>query len=185
MSLIYSMLMSVDGHVEDEHGRFDFAAPDEEVNPYINQLTSSVGTYLYGRRMYESMAYWETAHTVPNLPQFLRDWTRQWQAAEKIVYSRTLDEPRSVRMRIEREFDPDVVRRLKGAPRHDITVNGPGLAAHALRAGLVDELQMFVCPAVVGAGKRFFPDRVRLKLELVDEHRFRNGVVVLRYAVRG
>ncbi len=155
------------------------------VNPYINQLTSSVGTYLYGRRMYESMVYWETAHTVPNLPQFLRDWTRQWQAAEKIVYSRTLAEPRSVRTRIEREFDPDVVRRLKGDARHDITVNGPGLAAHALRAGLVDELQMFVCPAVVGAGKRFFPDRVRLKLELVDEHRFRNGVVVLRYAVRG
>ncbi len=185
MSLIYSMLMSVDGYVEDEHGRFDFAAPDEEVNPYINQLTSSVGTYLYGRRMYESMVYWETAHTVPNLPQFLRDWTRQWQAAEKIVYSRTLAEPRSVRTRIERDFDPDVVRRLKGDARHDITVNGPGLAAHALRAGLVDELQMFVCPAVVGAGKRFFPDRVRLKLELVDEHRFRNGVVVLRYAVRG
>jgi dihydrofolate reductase len=185
MSLIYSMLMSVDGYVEDEHRRFDFAAPDEEVNPYINQLTSSVGTYLYGRRMYESMVYWETAHTVPNPPQFLRDWTRQGQAAEKIVYSRTLAEPRSVRTRIEREFDPDVVRRLKGDARHDITVNGPGLAAHALGAGLVDELQIFVCPAVVGDGKRFFPDRARLKLELVDEHRFRNGVVVLRYAVRG
>jgi dihydrofolate reductase len=185
MSLIYSMLMSVDGYVEDEHGRFDFAAPDEEVNLYINQLTSSVGTYLYGRRMYESMVYWETAHTLPNLPQVLRDWTRQWQAAEKIVYSSTLAEPRSVRTRIEREFDPDVVRRLKRDTRHDITVNGPGLAAHALRACLVDELQMCVCPAVVGAGTRFFPDRVRLKLELVDEHRFRNGVVVLRYAVRG
>ena len=185
MSLIYSMLMSVDGYVEDEHGRFDFAVPDEEVHSYINQLTSSVGTYLYGRWMYETMVYWETAHTVPNQPHYVRDWTRQWQAAEKIVYSRTLAEPRSVRTRIEREFDPDVVRRLKGGARHDISVNGLALAAHALRAGLVDEIQMFICPAVVGAGKRFFPDRVRLKVELVAEHRFRNGVVFLRYVVRG
>src|SRR5215472_14840020 len=167
--LIYSMLMSVDGYVEDEHGRFDFAVPDEEVFSYINQLASSVGTYLYGRRMYETMVYWETAHTVPNLPPFLRDWTRQWQAAEKIVYSRTLAEPRSVRTRIERQFDPDVVRRLKADVRHDITVDGPELGAHALRADLVEELQMIVCPVVVGAGKRFFPDRVRLKLELVNE----------------
>ena len=112
------------------------------------------------------------------------EWARQWQAAEKIVYSRTLAEPRSMRTRIEREFDPDVVRRLKADVRHDITVDGPGLAAQALRAGLVDELQMIVCPVGVGAGKRFFPDRVRLNLELVDEHRFRNGVVFLRYAVR-
>jgi len=144
MSLIYSMLMSVDGYVEDEHGRFDFTAPDEEVFSYINQLTSSVGTYLYRRRMYETMVYWETAHTVPNQPHYRRDWTRKWQSAEKVVYSRTLADPRSVRTRIEREFDPDVVRRLKGAARHDITVNGPALAAHALRAGLVDEIQMFI-----------------------------------------
>ena len=185
MSLIYLMNTSVDGYVEDEHGRFDFSGPDEEVNAYINQLTSSVGTYLYGRRMYESMVYWETAHTVPNLPQFLRDWTRQWLAAEKIVYSRTLAGPRSVRTRIEREFEPDVVRRLKDDAGHNITVNGPGLAAHALRAGVVDELQMFVCPAVVGGGKPFFPQGVRLNLKLIDEHRFRNGVVFLRYAVRG
>ena len=184
MSLIYSMLMSADGYVEDEHGRLDFAVPDEEVNAHINQLISSVGTYLYGRRMYESMVYWETAHTVPNLPDFLRDWTRLWLAAEKIVYSKTLAEPRSVRTRIEREFDLEAVGRLKRDSRHDITVNGPGLAAHALRAGLVDEIQMYVCPAVVGAGKRFFPEDVRLKLELVGEHRFRNGVVALRYAVR-
>ena len=155
------------------------------MNSYINQLVSSVGTFLYGRRMYEAMVYWETAQTVPNLPQFLRDWTRLWQATEKIVYSRTLAEPRSVRTRIERKFDPDVVRQLKADASHDITVNGPELAAHALRAGLVDELQMIVFPLVLGAGKRFFPDRVRLKLELLDERRFRNGVVVLRYAVRG
>jgi dihydrofolate reductase len=125
MSLIYSMLMSVDGYVEDEHGRFDWAAPDEEVHSYINQLESSVGTYLYGRRMYETMIYWETAHSVPDQPQFVLDWARQWQASEKIVYSMTLAEPRSRRTRIEREFDPDVVRRLKGGARHDFTVNGP------------------------------------------------------------
>ena len=182
--LIYSMIMSVDGYVENEHGGLDWA-PDKEVNFYINQLVSSVGTFLYGRRMYEAMVYWETAQTVPNLPQFLRDWTRLWQATEKIVYSRTLAEPRSVRTRIERKFDPDVVRQLKADASRDITVNGPELAAHALRAGLVDELQMIVFPLVLGAGKRFFPDRVRLKLELLDERRFRNGVVVLRYAVRG
>jgi dihydrofolate reductase len=183
MSLIYVMNVSLDGYVEDEHGRLDFASPDEEVNASINQLTSSVGTYLYGRRMYEAMVYWETADSVPDLPQFLRDWTQLWQAAEKIVYSRTLAEPRSARTRIEREFDPEAVRRLKDETHRDITVNGPGLAAHALRAGVVDELQMFVCPAVVGAGKRFFPEQLPLKLELMDEHRFRNGVVFLRYAV--
>jgi dihydrofolate reductase len=134
--------------------------------------------------MYETMIYWETAHSVPGQPQFVLDCARQWQATEKIVYSRTA-EPRSRRTRIEREFDPDVVGRLKGAARHDVSVNEPALAAHALMASLVDEVQMFICPAVVGAGKRFFPDRVQLKLELVDEYRFRNGVVFLRYVVRG
>jgi dihydrofolate reductase len=128
--LIYSMLMSLDGYVEDEQGRFGWGAPeDEEVHSCINQLASSVGTYLYGRRMYETMVYWETAHTVPNQPQFVLEWARQCQAAEKIVYSRTLAEPRSVRTRIEREFDPDLVRGLKADVRHDITVDGPELAA--------------------------------------------------------
>jgi dihydrofolate reductase len=184
--LIYAMLMSLDGYVEDEQGRFGWGTPeDEEVHSYINQLASSVGTCLYGRRMYETMVYWETAHTIPNRPQFVLEWARQWQGAEKIVYSRTLAEPRSVRTRIEREFDPEVVRGLKADVRHATTADGPELAAHALRAGLVDELQMIVCPVVVGAGKRFFPDRVRLKLELVNERRFRHGVVVLRYTVRG
>jgi dihydrofolate reductase len=135
--------------------------------------------------MYETMISWETAHTAPHQPQFVLDWARQWQAAEKIVYSRTLAELRSVRTRVERAFDPDVVRRLKANVRHDITADGPEPAVHALRAGLVDELQMIVCPVVVGAGKRFFPDRVPLKLELVDQRRFRRGVVVLRYTVRG
>lgn len=183
--LIYSILTSLDGYTEDEHGRFGWGAPeDEEVHSYINQLASSLGTYLYGRKMYETMVYWETAHTVPNQPQFVLDWAQQWQAAEKIVYSGTLAEPRSARTRIEREFDADAVRRLKADAEHDIAVAGPELAAQAIRAGLVDGFQMIVCPVVVGGGKRFFPDGVRLDLELVEERRFRKGVIVLQYAVR-
>ncbi|HEU5175120.1 MAG TPA: dihydrofolate reductase family protein [Gemmatimonadaceae bacterium] len=121
--LIYSMLTSFDGYTEDERGNFGWAAPDETVHTYINELSSSIGTYLYGRRMYDTMVYWETAHTVPGQPQFVLDWARHWQAAEKIVYSRTLAEPRSARTRIEREFDPDAVRRLKANASHDIGKN--------------------------------------------------------------
>jgi dihydrofolate reductase len=184
--LIYSMMMSLDGYTEDEHGDFGWGVPeDEEVHSYVNELASSLGTYLYGRRMYETMVYWETAHTIPDQPQFVLDWARQWQAAEKIVYSRNLAESRSARTRIERTFDPDAVRRLKANTDHDISVDGPELAAHAMRAGLVDEYHMIVCPAVIGGGKRFFPDGVRLDLQLVEERRFGNGVVVLRYVVRG
>ena len=184
--LIYSMFTSLDGYTEDEHGRFGWGAPeDEELHSYVNELASSFGTYLYGRRMYETMVYWETAHTVRDQPRFVFDFARQWQAAEKIVYSRTLAEPRSARTRIEREFDSDAVRRLKAEAGHDITVDGPQLAAQAIRAGLVDEFQMIVCPVVVGSGKRFFPDGVLLDLELVEERSFRKSVVVLRYAVRG
>ena len=184
--LIYSMLMSLDGYVEDENGRFGWGAPeDPEVHAYINELASAFGTYLYGRRMYETMVYWETAHDAPNMPQFVLDWARQWQAAEKIVYSRTLSEPRSARTRIEREFDPEAVRRLKAEKERDITVDGPELAAQALRAGLVDEIQMIVSPVIVGGGKRFFPDGVRMDLELVETSRFDNGVLVLRHTVRG
>jgi dihydrofolate reductase len=183
--LIYSMLTSLDGYTEDERGNFGWGAPaDEAVHSYINELASSVGTYLYGRRMYDTMAYWETAHTVPGQPQFVLDWARQWQAAEKIVYSRTLAEPRSARTRIEREFDPEAVRRLKADADRDITVDGPELAGHAIRAGLVDEFQPIVCPVLVGGGKRFFPEGVRLDLDLLEARRFDNGVAVLRYAVR-
>ena len=184
--LIYSMLISLDGYIEDEHGRFGWGAPeDEEVHSYINALASSVGTYLYGRRMYETMVYWETAHTIPDQPQFVLEWARQWQAADKVVYSRILAGQRSARTRIEREFDPDAVRRLKADAKHDVTVDGSELAAQAIRAGLVDEFQMIVCPAIVGGGKRFFPDGVRLDLELLEERRFDSGVVILRYGVRG
>ena len=183
--LIYGMLMSLDGYVEDAHGRFGWSAPeDEAVHSYINELASSVGTYLYGRRMYETMVYWETAHTIPDQPQFVLDWARQWQAAEKVVYSRTLAGPRSARTHIEREFNPNAIRQLKADAGRDITVDGPELAAQAVRAGLVDEFQMIVCPVIVGGGKRFFPEGVRLDLELLNERRFGNGVVALRYATR-
>jgi dihydrofolate reductase len=134
--------------------------------------------------MYETMVYWETAPTIADQPPFVLDWARQWQVAEKVVYSRTLAEPRSARTRIEREFDPDAVRRLKANANHDITVDGPELAGHAIRAGLVDEFQLIVCLVVVGGGKRFFPDGVRLDLGLLEERRFGNGVAALRYAVR-
>jgi dihydrofolate reductase len=183
--LIHSMLTSLDGYTEDEHGRFGWgASADEEVHSSINALGSSIGTYLYGRRMYDTMVYWETAHTVPEQPQCVLDWARQWQAAEKVVFSRTLAEPRSARTRIEREFDANAVRRLKADAKHDISVDGPELAAQAMRAGLVDEFQMVVCPVIVGGGKRFFPNRVRLNLELLEERRFDSGVVILRYGVR-
>jgi dihydrofolate reductase len=184
--LIYGMITSLDGYTEDARGDFSWGAPeDEELHTAINVLASSVGTYLYGRKMYETMVYWETAHTLPDLPQVMRDWARQWQAAEKIVYSRTLAAPRSARTRIEREFDPDAIRQLKAGAAHDLTVDGPELAAQALRAGLVDEFQLIVFPVIVGGGTWFFPDGVRLNLELVEERRFGNGVVVLRYTVRG
>jgi dihydrofolate reductase len=183
--LIYGMIMSLDGYTEDERGAFGWGAPeDESVHGYINELAASVGIYLYGRRMYETMLFWETADALPDPPQVILDWARQWQAAEKIVYSRTLAEPRSARTRIEREFDPDAVRRMKAESPHDITVDGPELAAEAIRAGLVDEFQMIVSPVIVGGGKRFFPEGVRLDLELIEERRFASGVVVLRYGVR-
>ena len=183
--LIYVMNTSLDCYVEDEQGDFGWSAPNEEVNSYINELHSSVGTYLYGRRMYDAMVFWETGYAAHNLPQFLLDWAKLWQAATKIVYSRSLTEARSARTQIVREFDAEAVRRLKGNAERHITINGPELAAHALRADLVDEVQMIVCPVVVGGGKRFFPDGVRADLELVDERGFSNGVVGLRYAVRG
>jgi len=184
--LIYMMNMSLDGYTEDERGNFGFGAPrDEEVHRWIFERVASFGTFLNGRRMYETMVYWETAHTLPNQPQFVVDFAKQWQAAEKIVYSRTLAEPRSARTRIERAFDSEAVRQLKAAAEQDISIAGPELAAHAIRAGLVDELQMRICPVVIGGGKRYLPDGVRVDLELAEERRFRNGEIFLRYAVRG
>jgi dihydrofolate reductase len=181
--LIYSAITSLDGYVADEKGNFDWAAPDEEVHSFVNDLERPVGTYLYGRRMYEVMVYWETAHTLADQPRVIRDFAEIWQAADKIVYSRTLETAGSARTRIERDFDPETVRRLKASAGRDITVGGPDLAAQAIRAGLVDEFQLFVAAVVVGGGKRALPDNVRLKLELLDERRFGSGVVYVHYRI--
>jgi dihydrofolate reductase len=180
--LIYSAITSLDGYVADEQGKFDWSAPDEEVHSFVNDLARPIGTYLYGRRMYEVLRYWETAHTIPNQPPVLLDFAEIWQAADKIVYSKTLETVSSGRTRIERDFDPEAVRQLKASAAQDLTVGGPDLAAQAIAAGLVDEYQLFVTPVVVGGGKQSLPDDVRVKLELRDERRFGNGVVHLRYA---
>ena len=178
--LIYSAIASLDGYIEDEAGRFDWAEPDEEVHRFVNELERSVGTYLLGRRMYEVMVYWETIE-LADQPPFIRDFAEIWRAAQKVVYSTTLKTVASARTRLEREFDADAVRRLKAEAGRDVTVSGPELAAQAFRAGLVDELRLFVAPVVVGGGKKALPDDVRLRLEVIDERRFRNGTVHLRY----
>ncbi len=179
--LIYSAIASADGYVEDAAGRFDWAAPGEELLRFVNDLERPVGTYLYGRRMYQTMLYWETAHTVPGQPSFVRDFTGIWQAAGKIVFSKTLASVSSARTRIEPNFDPGMIRHLKSATQHDMTVGGAGLAGQAIRAGLVDELQLFLVPVVVGGGKRALPDGARSDLELLDTRRFASGAVYLRY----
>jgi dihydrofolate reductase len=181
-NLIYSSIASLDGYVEDEQGRFDWAAPDEEVHAFVNDLERSVGTYLYGRRMYETMVFWETVST-NDRSAVTRDYAEIWRAAEKIVYSRTLQVASSARTRFERDFDPGAIRELKQASGPDISVGGAELAGEALAAGLVDECQLLLVPFVVGGGKRALPDKLRLELELVDERRFSSGVVYLRYRV--
>jgi len=182
--LIYSAITSLDGYVPDEDGNFDWAAPDEEVHSFVNDLERPVGTYLYGRRMYEVMGYWETAHTLAHQPPFVQDFAEIWQAADKIVYSKTLETVSSARTRIERDFDPEAVRQMKAQAGRDITVGGPELAAQAIKAGLVDEYHLFLAPIVVGGGNQSLPNNVRLKLELLDERRFGNGVVHLHYRTR-
>jgi dihydrofolate reductase len=179
--LIYSTIASLDGYVADAGGNFDWAAPDEEVHGFVNDLERAVGTYLYGRRMYETMAVWETMDTQPELSPAMADFARIWQAADKVVFSTTLETVSSTKTRIEREFDPEAVRGLKATADRDITVGGPGLAAAAIAAGLVNEFQLLIAPAVVGGGTRSLPDGVRLDLELLEERRFGSGVVFLRY----
>jgi dihydrofolate reductase len=181
--LIYSAIASLDGYVEDEQGRFEWAAPDDEVHAFVNELERPIGTYLYGRRMYETMVFWETAGTDVDEAGVGRDFAEIWRAAEKIVYSRTLQAVSSARTRIERDLDADAIRRLKEASASDITIGGAELAGQAMAAGLVDELHLLLGPVVVGGGKRALPGHVRTRLELVDERRFRSGVVYLRYRV--
>jgi dihydrofolate reductase len=181
--LIYAAIASLDGYVEDEEGKFDWATPDEEVHAFANDLERPIGTYLYGRRMYETMVFWETASTEADEPPVFRDYAEIWRAAEKIVYSRTLQTVSSARTRIEREFDRDAVRRLKQSAGADIAIGGAELAGQAIGAGLVDECHLLLCPIVVGGGKRALPENVRAQLELLDERRFKNGVVHLHYRV--
>jgi dihydrofolate reductase len=179
--LIYGMLASLDGYIEDESGRFDWAEPDEETHRFVNDLERQVGTHLYGRRLYETMVFWETAHTLPDAPPHILDYAEIWQGADKVVYSRTLGEASSARTRIERDFDPEAVRELKASADSDLAVGGAELAAQALRAGLVDEIQLYVAPVVVGGGKRAWPADIHVPLNLLDEHRFGSGMVFLRY----
>jgi dihydrofolate reductase len=179
--LIYSAISSLDGYVADEDGNFDWAAPDEEVHAFINDLDRPLGTYLYGRRMYETMGGWETDPTLTEQSPQMEDFARIWQAADKIVYSRTLETASTARTRIERDFDPEAVRRMKTEAERDLIVGGAELASQAFEAGLVDECHLFVAPIVVGGGKRSLPANVRLKLDLLDERRFSSGMVYLYY----
>jgi dihydrofolate reductase len=178
--LVYVALCSLDGYVADEQGKFDWAAPDEEVHAAVNDIERTAGTHLYGRRMYDVLAVWET---LEDDEPVMRDYAEIWRAADKVVYSRTLQEPRSARTRIEREFDRDDVRRLKAEAKSDISIGGPELAGQALKAGLVDELHLFMSPVIVGAGNPALPAGTRAQLELLGERRFGNGVVHLHYGV--
>jgi dihydrofolate reductase len=182
--LIYSAIASLDGYVADEEGRFDWSAPDEEVHAFVNEEERPIGTYLYGRRMYHVMAVWETMPTAGE-PAAMRDYAEIWRAADKVVYSRTLEAPRTPRTRIERDFDPEAVRALKESAAADLSVGGAELAGHALRAGLVDEVSLFLSPTAVGGGTPALPRGARVDLELLAERRFSAGVVYLRYATRG
>jgi dihydrofolate reductase len=180
--LIYSAITSLDGYVNDEGGGFEWAAPDEQVHAFVNDLERPVGTHLYGRRMYDVMRYWQTPPADGS--PVAEDYARIWQAADKIVYSTTLEAVDTARTTLERSFDPDAVRQLKATTARDLSVGGPGLAAEALRAGLVDECQVFLNPVIVGGGTHWLPSGLRLDLDLVDEHRFDNGVVYLHYRRR-
>jgi dihydrofolate reductase len=182
-SLIYSAIASLDGYIADEQGHFDWAEPDEEVHAFVNDLERAAGTYLYGRRMYEVMVAWETMD-LEGQPAFMRDYAEIWRAADKIVYSTTLGSVSSDRTRLEPVFDADAVRAMKASSDRDLLIGGPGLAAPAFEAGLVDECRLFVAPVVVGAGTRGFPPGVALTLELQAERRFANGMVFLRYRRR-
>lgn len=181
--LIYTGITSLDGYIADRDGNFDWSAPDDEVHTFINENERLVGTFLLGRRMYEVMVWWETL-PLDDEPPAIREFARIWKEADKVVYSKTLDTVSSTRTRIERTFDPGVIRQLKETADRDIGIAGPDLAAHAIRAGLVDEYRVYVTPMIVGGGKQFLPDDVRLGIELLEERRFASGVVYLRYRTR-
>ncbi len=179
--LIYFMPGSLDGFIADEPGPYDWSAPDDEVMAFINDLERPIGTYLYGRKIYETMAVWQTPDVIPGATPSTLDFARIWQAADKIVYSRSLETVATPNTRLERAFDPQAVRDLKAESRHDLAVAGPNLAAQAIRAGLVDEIHLLVVPMLLGGGKRVLPSDMCLQLDLLDERRFASGWVYLRY----
>jgi dihydrofolate reductase len=181
--LIYVANVSLDGYIEDAHGRFEWTAPSDEVFIFITDLVRPAGTYLYGRRMYETMAVWEADPNLAAQSELMADFASVWQAADKIVYSTSLHAASTANTRLERHFDPASVRDMKTSAASDLTVGGPTLAAHAFHAGLVDECQLFIYPVLVGEGKPAFPRDARVQLELLDEHRFGNGVVNLHYRI--
>jgi len=182
--LVYTAITSLDGYIEDEEGRFGWAVPDAEVHTFVNDLERPIGTHLYGRRMYETMAVWQTVGDEPGVPAVEADFAEVWRALDKVVYSRTLDAVSTPRTRLEREFDPDAVRRIKESADRDISVSGPDLAQHAFAAGLVDAVNLFVFPVIVGGGKPGLPRGVRVELQLLDERRFGNGVVHMHHRTR-
>lgn len=182
--LIYSAITSLDGYIEDENGKFDWAAPSDDLHAFVNDLERPIGTYLYGRRMYETMVFWETVSTGSEQRVVSRNYAEIWRAAEKRVYSRTLKAPSSARTRIEREFDPQAIRQLKESSNREISVGGPELAAQAFGADLVDECHLFLTPITVGGGKRALPSGLRISLELLDHRSFGKGVIHLHYGVR-
>ena len=181
--LIYIANVSLDGYIEDSHGNFDWTEPSDDYFAFITDLVRSAGTYLYGRRLYEAMAVWETDPAVAARSELTSDFADVWQAANKVVYSTTLHEVSTAKTQLERTFDPNAIRDLKASAAKDLTVGGPNLAAHAFKAGLVDECQLFICPVFVGAGKPSLPRDMRAELELLDERRFSSGVLHLRYRV--
>ncbi|MET4061949.1 dihydrofolate reductase [Arthrobacter sp. UYP6] len=180
--LVYTCITSLDGYVADEDGNFDWSMPDEEVHAFVNDLERNIGTQLYGRGLYEVMAAWDTM-PVAEEPEEIQDYAEIWKAADKIVFSRSLQSVDTSNTRLEHEFDADAVRRLKEASDRDLSVGGPDLAGQALRAGLVDEVQLLLSPVIVGGGKAFLPAGLRLGLDLLEERRFGNGVVFLRYGI--
>ena len=184
-TLIYTGVTSLDGYINDARGKFDWAEPSDQVHAFVNDLEREVGTYLYGRRMYDVMSFWEAPTPEVEASAVMSDYQRMWTAARKIVYSSTLDAVASENTTIERVFDPEIVADLVGRSDHNVSIGGPHLAAHALRAGLVGELRMFLNPVVVGDGTPFLPDGLALELDLLDEQRFDSGVVFVRYAVDG
>ena len=184
-TLIYAAITSLDGYIEDAQGSFAWAEPDHEVHAFVNDLDRTIGTHLFGRGMYETMAVWDTVGDEPGLTAAEAAYAEQWRGIDKVVYSTTLDDVRTSRTRLERTFDPTAVGRLKEDAARDLSISGPGLAQHAFRAGLVDEVHLFAFPVIVGGGKPGLPREVRLDLQLISERRFANGVVHLHHRVHG